>query len=190
MISIVVHLPRVQRWMGWVDRDGTARCPFGHDSTTTAEVPVVPVPTLRFTLGATHRADVLAWATAHGVRCTARRSTLECSDVSGDALGAPGAPAAVVWFELAGEIVRAVRTSRPARDAEMSVHTVASITATLAAAIGAPVVSAGELHPRALVGALAQISREYRGPNVRAVVRATHMGDGFVVTESYASVAL
>lgn len=179
VFSVVVHLPPVQRRMG---------CPFGHGATTNPDVvPVVSVPLLGFRLGTTRRPDVSAWAIAHGVQCTQRRTTLECVDVPGAALGIADVAMATVWFELSGDTVRAVRTSRSSRDAETSVHTLAAISARLARDVGLPVATAGTLEPAAITGGLAQISREYRRENVRAVIRATHIGDRFVVTESYAA---
>src|SRR5437868_6939012 len=81
IVTIVIHIPAIQRRVG--------ACPFGYDKPRTAAAtarahttgPLAPArPALGFTLASTTRADILAWAAQHDVRCTRRHGdrALEC----------------------------------------------------------------------------------------------------------------
>jgi hypothetical protein len=77
-ISGAMHLPVVQRAMGWVDDNGQVACPFGHGAAGPRAPRELDMslsaaasrPALGFVLDATTRADLDVWASDHGVTCT------------------------------------------------------------------------------------------------------------------------
>lgn len=171
--TMIVHVPGV-----------VSGCPFGHDRATprsaVAQLDAAVAPALGFQLGATTRADVEQWAARHGVTCTARRTQLECRDVPAAALApASDLPAGSIWFELdARDAVASVRTARRSTALER-------VTRALDHALPvSDVVATGDVQalPR---GAFQQVTRELSRRGYRAVVRATNMGDGYLLTESY-----
>jgi len=198
LVSVLVHLPVVQHAMGWTNPDGTGACPFGHGSQRLAELiapprlgPAArPRAVLGFTLGATTRDQVLAWARAHEVACTTRRggAQIECTDVPAALFGG-GLVGTSAWFETDPRgVVRAIKTSRRTTDVARMAGAFDAIEAGLTTQAGAPSTSVGSAAPTELArGAFRQAMREYRLTDFRAVVRATNMGDGFVLTESYAT---
>lgn len=201
LVSLVVHLPIVQHAMGWTNRDGAGACPFGNGSTRVAAAPS-PLrtgtaawsrPALGFKLAATTRDELLAWAHEHGIACTATRggTQLECADVPAVLLADHGGdlPSTSTWFELDDRgVLYAIRTLRRTEDVTRLARAFAATTAALTARAGTATRSAGSSAPATLAsGAFQQASREYDFRDYRAVIRATNMGDGFVLTESYTS---
>lgn len=207
---VLVHLPPVQRAMGWRNAQGEVICPVGFNkeraslrttiarSVRTAQPSTLPVagarPALGFALDVTTRADVIAWASRHGVLCSElrHRATLECPAVPAPALGGSGLDATTAWFELTpnGTLI-GVKTSRRTDTVAPVAATFRATAAALSATTGAPTVALGDASDAGLSrGTFQQASVEYRYRGYRAVVRATNMGDGFVLTESYASTIL
>ncbi len=198
-LTIVVHIPAVQYAMGWRHPDGTAACPFGYDrprhraaATARRTGPLAPArPALGFTLAATTRADVLEWASHHGVTCEAKRGALECADVPSELIADHGARLAgtTVWFELdERDAIAAIKIVRRT-DAAANVATAFTATeATLRARMGEPTTARGSADATALAaGAFRQAMVEHAFADYRAQVRATNMGNGYILTESYAA---
>lgn len=201
VVSLVVHLPIVQHAMGWTNRDGTGACPFGQGSARVAAAPA-PVrtgsaarsrPALGFTLAVTTRDELLAWASEHRIACAAKRAgtQLDCADVPAALLADHGGDLAgtSTWFELDDRgVLYAIKTVRRTEDVTRVAQAFAATTAALTARAGGPSQSAGSSAPATLAsGAFQQASSEYRFRDYRAVIRATNMGDGYVLTESYTS---
>ena len=195
---VLVHLPAVQRMMGWRNERGEVICPVGFATPRTSlaslmtappprVAPTGPRPALGFALDAMTRGEVDAWAMQHELRCTERRdgAQLECLDVPARALGDRDGLAATAWFEFdgRGDLV-AVRTSRRTSDAAPVAAAFRTTERALATNVGAPVAQTGDA-ATLTAGAFQQAMVEHRGPGYRAVVRATNLGDGYVLTESY-----
>ena len=201
VVSLLVHLPFVQYAMGWTNRDGTVACPFGQGSARVATAPA-PVrtgsdarsrPALGFTLAVTTRDELLAWASKHRIACAAKRAgtQLDCADVPAALLADHGGDLAgtSTWFELDDRgVLYAIKTVRRTGDVTRVAQAFAATNAALTARAGEPAQNAGSSAPAALAsGAFQQASSEYRFRDYRAVIRATNMGDGYVLTESYTS---
>ena len=200
-VSLVVHLPFVQHAMGWTNRDGTGACPFGQGDARVASAPA-PVrtgsdalsrPALGFTLAVTTRAELLAWATEHRIACTEKRggTQLDCADIPSTLLADHGGNLAgtSTWFELDDRgVLYAIKTVRRTEDVTRVAEAFAATNAALTVRAGSPAQRAGSADPATLTsGAFQQASSEYRFRDYRAVIRATNMGDGYVLTESYTS---
>lgn len=197
---VLVHLPAVQRAMGWRNARGEVICPVGF---STARSPLAarlalapprvappgPRPALGFALDTMTRAELDAWAAQHGVSCTARRggARLECLDVPARAIGEASGIAATTWFDFdPGDRLIAVRASRRADDAAPVAAAFRATERALADEVGAPVATSGDGTVAALsAGAFRQAMVEHRRDGYRAVIRATNLGDGYVLTESY-----
>lgn len=189
--TMLVHLPAVQYAFGWTNPDGTGACPFGHDAPRVAKARAADAPVhqaLGFALGATTRADVEAWARASGVSCTQRRGSLECRDVPGTLLSAHGArlPGSTVWFELVGDSLLGIRTARRAVERTPVAAAFAATEVALSRSVGPAVVATGTVDELG-AGVFRQATREFRTDGYRALVRVTNMGDGYLLTESYAA---
>jgi len=203
----ILHVPAVHRSLAARGAPGGAACPFGYGAGArpvdleARRARAAPLrgptaararPALGFTLDATTAADVTAWAVAHDLRCDRRRGgmVVECTQVPGALVPGAGALAATaVWFELgpSGRLA-SIKTVRrdPAVAAVASAFTAAEHAVTARA--GAPVRRDGSAAPELLArGALRQAMVEYRFTDYRAVLRATNLGDGFVLTEEYAT---
>jgi hypothetical protein len=116
----------------------------------------------------------------HGSWCVDHRGTLEC-----DRVAQPGSLALTsAWFRFNDRgTLDSVRTVRRTGD----VHAVATAFAdALARQAGTPMMRTGETDDLA-AGALRQAAAEYRFTNYRAVLRATNMGNGYALTEEYAT---
>ena len=201
VVSLLVHVPFVQHAMGWTNRDGTGACPFGHGSARVAAAPRPtasgPIararPALGFTLGTTTRDEILAWARAHQLACKSmRRGTqLECADVPAALLAEHGGDlqGTATWFELDDRgVLYTVKTLRRTPDVVRVAHSFEATDAALTARAGVASQSAGSSETALLAsGTFQQASRVYQFSDYRAVIRATNMGDGFVLTESYTS---
>lgn len=185
IVTAIVHVPRVQQIMGWVDHAGKPQCPFGHEATAATVANLTPSnePALGFRLGATTELELGAWTTERGIACTKlpRTTTLECLEVPTAALGLQATEPTTVWFDFTGTTLRAIRTIRHTRDGAVATLDLDQLEQQVSSRVGAPIDARGER----LDGLLAQVSREYRRDNYRAVLRATNLGDRFAVTESY-----
>ena len=201
------------QWMG-LSMKGMGKgagCPLGYDVKASPEQreaarqgfaaahrgaePARARPSLGFTLDGTTREQVLAWAGSHGVKCTEPRAgaDLECAQVPASLLGNPGRQVAIrdLWLTFGGNgtLISAIAISR-APEAALISTTFAAVNDTLAQQAGPPTrkdpdSSAGFLTQ----GALRQASAEYRFQDFYALMRATNMGDGFVLTEEYRSLS-
>jgi len=187
-ITVVIHIPAVQRRVG--------ACPFGYDKPRTAAATArartgsfAPArPALGFTLSATTRDEVLAWARRHDVHCEARHGqrALECLDVPPALLAQHGArlTGTTTWFELDERAtLTTIKTVRRA-DAGAIVTAFAATESTLRDRMGAPTTERGSTADLTL-GAFRQAMVEHVYADYRAQVRATNMGNGYILTESY-----
>jgi hypothetical protein len=150
-------------------------------------------PALAFDLGKTKRDDIAAWADRHGVTCRDKHhdTLVECLDVPAAALADGGGLAATgLWLTLdADGTLASIQVTRRTAAASTIVDAFTATGAGLAATLGAPTARTGDADARSLAsGALRQASVEYRAPGYRAQLRETNMGDGYLLTESYARV--
>lgn len=106
------------------------------------------------------------------------------------ALGGDGLDATTAWFELdGGNTLRGIKTARRAATAQPVVDDFVATRSHLSDRAGAPMIATGD--PATITeGAFQQAVVEYRHRGYRAVVRATNMGDGYLLTESYAATPL
>ncbi len=190
LATVALHLAPVRGLLGMKPLGtGTksAFCPFGYGKQPATEahaprpIPTEPRPALGFALDVSGPADLALWAAAHGIHCTPQHggSVLECADL---------AAATTLWFRFDGLALAAIQTSRRAPDARGVATAFDATTSAISAAVGTPTTSDGSASADDLArGALRQAMVEYRRPGYHAVVRATNMGDGFVLTESYAT---
>jgi hypothetical protein len=152
-------------------------------------------PALGFRLDETTRADVTAWAESHGVTCRKPRSgaDLDCADLSEALLpdAARGAGVQNLWltFGAADTLVSVMAVRRDASAGVIS-DTFRAVTGELAHDAGPAAAVEGDPSPARLSsGLLQQASAEYRFRDYYALARATNMGNGFVLTEEYRSLA-
>lgn len=197
-ISGAMHLPVVQRTMGWVDTNGQVACPFGHGAAGPRAPRVLDMslsaaasrPALGFALDATTRADLEVWASEHGVTCspTPRQPrVVTCETIPAAAL-ASSLDASTAWFEFGEQgtlasikAIRSAPTSTPIADEYRATEALVSKSA------GAPAIAKSDALATLDRGALNQAVVEYKFRDYRAVIRATNMGDKFMLTEQYAS---
>lgn len=174
---VVIHYPLLYA------HGGSGRCPFGYDrppTGTSAPVPAGGAVSLGVPLGRATQAEARAWAVAHRARCRDQRGTLLCEHARLDGLDT------TVWFDVDGNgHVAALHTLRRADrpDAIATSFTAAARAVTRAAV---PIDANGSLATLD-GGLLRQASVAYLGDHVRAELRATNMGDGYVLTELYAA---
>lgn len=175
---VLLHVPLVARSLGG--------CPFGYDKPIATAVHGAPQPALGFALDATTGAQIRAWATAHAIACTPHRGALECAQVPASLLGEAGLATTSAWFALDGsDTLRAIHTVRRTRDPQVVAAAFDAAEMGATRALGTPVVTAGD--PTTLAdGALRQAMAEHRTPHLSITLRATNMGDGYALTESYA----
>jgi hypothetical protein len=141
-------------------------------------------PALGFTLGRTRVADVEGWARDHGVDCVTKqdKSYVECGRVPASMLGESAMLGVTgVWFRFdESGALASLQATRRDRD----VSSVAGAFDRLSAELNE---RAGEPSTRTAV----ELSRggkpvvERADAEFRAVVRATTLGDTFVLTEDY-----
>lgn len=200
VVTTLVHIPAVQHAMGWTTPDGKGACPFGYGpqgAKLASEQPTFAPsasarPALDWSLTATSKYQITAWALRNGVSCTPRQGgrTVECLDVPAGLLR-DGIDLAVTtaWFELDGNgNVRAVRTVRRTADVSKATRGFDTIANGLAQRLGTPTMKTGSSAPADLsAGALRQAAIEFLRDDYVATVRVTNMGDGFAITESYAA---
>ncbi len=184
-------------------------CPLGYDAPITAEAReaaqkrfaaqhrgeamAVSRPALGFALAQATTADVLAWASAHGVTCQKPRMghDLECKDIKSNDLPAPddGASVGSLWldFGVDGKLVSVIALRRD-KNVDAIAETFNMVKETVTQAAGPPVKASQEVvRTELLAGLLRQTSAEFRFANYYALARATHMVDGFLLTEEYHS---
>lgn len=202
----VMHVPPVRGWLARNGHHGGGLCPLGYSAASAerperriarhaaarGELPARGRPALGFALDATTAPELQRWASGHGVACEARRggAAVECSNVPGRLVpGAADLAFTSVLFEFGArgtlEEIHAVR-----RDGDVGAvaSAFAATERTVTAGAGAPARRDGSAAPEVLAnGALRQASIEYRFTDYRATLRATNMGDGFVLTEEYAT---
>jgi hypothetical protein len=194
VLGVVIHLPPVMHWLGAHGHHGAGVCPLGYGTQAQHVAPKdgVARPALGFELGTTTAAEIDRWALLHGVQCHERHHgvELECADVPSLLLGDVAAPPAALMFSLdSASAVRSIQVTRRGPEVATIAAAFDGLARELAAVRGAPTVQSGSAAPSELSrGALRQAMVEYRATDYRAVVRATNMGDGFVLTEQYALV--
>ncbi len=177
---------------------GTGVCPFGYGGASPAAKRVARVavadgrlrPALGFALDRTTAGDVAAWADANHVACKAQHggTVLECTDVPPSAV--PGSLAVTAaWLRFAGDgTLASVTTTRRDRDVGAVSGAFAALAAEVTHSAGAPAIATGSAKPDVLShGTLRQAMVEYKLADYHAVLRATNMGDGYVLTEEYAT---
>ncbi|WP_434391223.1 hypothetical protein [Melittangium boletus] len=192
-------------WMG-LSMKG-AGCPLGYDAQASVQSkeaarrgfaaahrgaePARVRPALGFLLEGTTRAQVLAWADEHGVRCTTPRTgaDLDCEQVPATLLPLPGRQVAVgnLWLHFgAGDtLVSVIALSRSSEAAALLASYVA-VNEALTQQAGPPTRRDAQQDADWLSGGLLrQTSTEYRFQDFYALARATNMGDGFLLTEEY-----
>lgn len=197
-IAGAMHIPSVQHAMGWVDASGEPVCPFGHGAAgpraprvvDTSLPPAGSRPALGFALDTTTRADLDVWAADHGVTCTAKPrdpNVVSCAAVPAAALGS-NLDATTAWFEFgAAGTLASIKTTRRADTSAPVTSEYRATTAVVSAHAGTPT-RVDDAHLAILDrGAFHQAVAEYKFRDYRAVIRATNMGDGFLLTEQYAS---
>jgi len=201
---IAIHLPLVRRALAARGQTGGALCPFGYGDATAASraaqhahvaalrgaAPAHARPALGFALDVTTTADLERWARDRGAACETKHggTLVECAQVP--AASVPGAGdlgLTRVWFELGSRgTLASIKTVRRDRAVAPVASAFAAIEGALTDQAGAPAHADGSAAPDALGnGTLRQAMVEYRFTDYRAVVRATNMGDGFVLTEEY-----
>jgi hypothetical protein len=198
------------RWAARAASPHASACPFGYDRGASHEereaararfaashkgaTPSSSRPALGFVLDRTTRGDILAWASAHGVSCTAGRGMgdLNCPEVRDDLV--PEAFRAVgsqeLWFVFGlGERLISVTTAAHSPRPEAISAAFTSVVTTLDRRAGAPSRVEGDASAEHLSsGPLYQASAEYRFGDYYAVARATNVGPGgYALTAEYRS---
>ncbi len=191
-LGLVIHLPPIKHWLGVHGHHGAGVCPLGY-GTQAPHVALAPGkarPALGFELGATTSVEIERWGQAHGLACNEhhRGAQLDCEHVPSALLGDVTAPPAALSFSIdSAGAVRSIEVTRRGPEAAAITAAFEALSHELAAQHGAPVKQSGVATADDLSrGALRQAMVEYRGSDYRAVIRATNMGDGFVLTEHYA----
>lgn len=205
---VAIHLPLVRRALVARGQTGGALCPFGYGNPTAATreaqhqhlaalrgaAPAHARPALGFALDTTTTADLERWAHDHGVACETKHggALVECAQVPAAIVPCAGASSlglTSVWFELGSRgTLASIKTVRRDHAVAPVAAAFASIEGALTDQAGAPAHADGSAAPEVLAnGTLRQAMVEYRFTDYRAVVRATNMGDGFVLTEEYAT---
>ncbi|HTR49139.1 MAG TPA: hypothetical protein VMJ10_00450 [Kofleriaceae bacterium] len=185
LLGLVIHVPPIRGWLAAHGHHGGDSCPFGYGTAARHRGdPTAPHaharPALGFALGTTTAAEIARWATDHATTCRAKRggTFLECADPSASTS---------IWLQLDEQgVLEAVQATRREPTAAMISDAFVQRQAELTAQVGAPTRHDGSSAPNALTGAaLRQAMVEYRFSDYHALVRATNMGDGYVLTEEY-----
>jgi hypothetical protein len=196
-LAVVIHVPPMRGWLARHGHHGGGVCPFGYGQqqprVARTSPDVADRPALAFELGKTNRDDIAAWADGHGVTCHDKHhdTLVECLDVPAPALGDSNAlPASGLWLALGADgTLRSIQVTRRTVTATTIADAFTATGGGLAATLGAPSERSGDADARTLAsGALRQASVEFRAPGYRARLRETNMGDGYLLTESYARV--
>jgi hypothetical protein len=197
-ISGAMHLPVVQRAMGWVDDNGQVACPFGHG----AAGPRAPreldmslsAAASRPALGFVARRDHPRRPRRLGQRprrhlhaCPSQPRVVTCTAVPAAAL-ASGLDATAAWFEFGDHgTLASIKTTRHAATSTPVADEYRATEALVSQSAGAPAVARNEALATLDRGAFHQAVVEYKFRDYRATIRATNMGDSFLLTEQYAS---
>jgi hypothetical protein len=174
-------------------RSPAARCPFGYDvsatpaqrsaarqafaSTHRGTIVARSRAALAWTLDATTRDDVVAWAKASGAACAVRGPDLECSRV---------APLSALWlgFDDGGRLV-ALTAFHEVSSASDATRRYRELVSAETARAGAPALTADQDVAR---GALMQSSTEWRFTDAWARTTVTNLGhERFVVIDEQRS---
>jgi hypothetical protein len=190
-LGVVIHLPPVMHWLGAHGHHGAGVCPLGYGKTNVAIAAPpkdgVARPALGFSLGVTTSAEIEKWGLLHGIQCTEKRGSVTCEGVASALLGDVIAPPASLSFSLDGASkVRSLAVTRRGPEVTTIAAAFDRLSQELSTVRGAPTKQSGSAAPSELSrGALRQAMVEYKRDDYRAVLRATNMGDGFVLTEQY-----
>lgn len=193
---VAIHLPPVRDWLAANGHRGGGFCPLGYSSPSPAKlaaqrgtVPANARPALGFELDRSTADDIDGWATENDLACTTKYAgrMIECANVPASLLGGTLA-ATSIWFEIGARgTLRSIKTARRNGDVETVAEAYEEADRALART-GAVWRRTGSASPSTLAnGALRQAACEYRFTDYRATVRATNMGDGFLLTEEYAT---
>jgi hypothetical protein len=193
-LGVIIHLPPVMGYLAAHGHHGGGVCPLGYGQPVShvahRALPAHARPALGFALEHTTAADVSAWADANHVTCSAKHggTLLECTDLPSSAV--PGALAVTsAWLQFADDGTLAqVTTTRRDRDVSAVSGAFAAIEDDVTRTVGAPTTASGSATPEVLShGTLRQAMVEYKRADYHAVLRATNMGNGYVLTEQYAT---
>lgn len=161
----------------------------------TAERAAPTRPALGFALDQTHRTDVDAWASAHGISCgsiNGNENLRRCQNVAAADLGLPSAlgPLEEITFELnAAGVVVDVQTLRRGLSPEQAARVVATLEARAAEALGAPDQHGGSPTAAHLGRSfLATYVATHTFHDYRATISATNLAPtGIMLREEYLS---
>lgn len=131
-----------------------------------------------FRLASTTRADVLAWAGAHGVTCTSdRHAGLRCAHVPARALPIARAVDEIEFSFTADDRLASASVSTLAPSSAEAAVLVLRRADALGQRLGAPTSRRGEPTAAFLErGAMSQVAYEYRRSDLRARLVATNLG--------------
>lgn len=208
------HTPAGRPMLGWMRpllRASGQSCPLGFDAAATPAqreearrrfsrdhmhpggLVAKGRPALGFALDVTTREDVVAWAAAKGLRCEARKTgaDLACEDVGAAAFpeGYDGSDATALWFNFGarGTLISLTAVRRDA-SAQRVEQTYQHLQTALERDAGPLFHTEGDAAVLASAP-LRQASSELRFRDYYALVRATNMGDAYVLTEEYRSLS-
>lgn len=196
--------------MGRMFRGGKA-CPLGYDRAASPQMReqgrarfaathrgqdvAAGKPALGFVLDRTTKADVLSFMTAHGITCLTGTTTADvvCEKVASDVLPSEfrANPTRDLWFNFGvqNQLISLVAVSRDAAAPEISAA-LAQVTGTLERQAGPVTRTTGGADARSLAaGSLRQATKEFAYADYYARARATNMGQDFLLTEEYRSLA-
>jgi hypothetical protein len=163
-------------------------CPFGfarptaHAAALRGATVARTRPALGLALDRTTAAELAQWAKDRGVACAPHHGAIACSHVPDSTLELTS-----VEFRLAADgTLDAIRVVRRQPDPRAVAAAFSAIDRALTTASGPAWARQGTLDTLA-AAPLRQASVEYRFTDYRAVIRATNLGDGFVLSEDYAS---
>ena len=180
-------------------------CPFGYDTVASPEQVArarrefsashagsAPAPARQpvagLEVGASTRAELDAWSVKVHATCApqADPSHLTCSTLPEPSTGSALLESAL-WLELDEHGVLArVTTVRRAASAAVISGAFRQLVAALGSTEVSPVHREGEASEAFLsAGSLRQASAEYRFSNYFALIRATNVGEGYLLTEDY-----
>jgi hypothetical protein len=197
--ALAIALFAITAHQALIRHAGSGACPFGygarpaphHLADLRGPTAARTRPALGFALDHTTAAELTRWATDHALHCAARRggTTITCDRVPAAALAA-GADLELTRLVLriaADGTLDSIEVVRRQPDPRSVAAAFTAIDRELAAS-GPAWTRQGAAAPEALAAALLrQAAVEYRFTDYRAVVRATNLGDGFVLSEEYAS---
>lgn len=214
MLTVVIGVAHTQvgrpllAYMPW-SKSMKGACPLGYDAPATAQAraesqrlfatnhrgerPALKRPALGFSLDATTKTDIQAWAVARGIRCSkpSRGHDLECQQVPAKTLPSPenGADVDSLWldFDVHDKLI-AVIALRREKQVQPILATFSQIKNLVTQGSGREAdytmnANAADLQ----AGLLRQASAEYRFTNYYALARATNMPDGFLLIDEYHS---